>query len=200
MEGRVRQKDESDRRTVLSAAGSRETTKQQRRQLNPTTRAQINILGRLDGWYRRSRETEMTVVPGDPGGMEGRVGQVGRVRQKDESDSQSKIAKRYNTEKQRSNITPKNSEAIKQLKLLKQPKAIKLFQHGAKAPKFPFNMKSYTKAQLADAAGVSIATFRRWLKSDEEFLHANNINVQTKLLPPKVVRYLCEKYCIDLPR
>ena len=61
-------------------------------------------------------------------------------------------------------------------------------------------MRSYTKAQLADAAGVSIATFRRWLKSDEEFLHANNINVQTKLLSPKVVSYLCEKYCIDLPR
>lgn len=59
-------------------------------------------------------------------------------------------------------------------------------------------MKSYTKAQLAYAAGVSVVTFRRWLKSDEVFLRANNISASTKLLPPNVVRYLCEKYDIEL--
>ena len=60
-------------------------------------------------------------------------------------------------------------------------------------------MKSYTKAQLADAAGVSPETFRRWLRSDRAFLEANGIRPTTKLFPPKVVKYLCEKYCIDLP-
>lgn len=59
-------------------------------------------------------------------------------------------------------------------------------------------MKSYTKAQLAYAAGVGIATFRRWLKSDEAFLRANNITSNTKLFPPHVVRYLCEKYDIEI--
>ena len=59
-------------------------------------------------------------------------------------------------------------------------------------------MKSYTKAQLADAAGVSVATFRRWLKTDEAYLHSQGIQASAKLLPPHVVRYLCEKYCIDL--
>lgn len=59
-------------------------------------------------------------------------------------------------------------------------------------------MKSRTKIELARAAGVSPETFRRWLKSDRAFLEANNIQPTTKLLPPKVVKYLCEKYAIDL--
>ena len=59
-------------------------------------------------------------------------------------------------------------------------------------------MKSYTKAQLADAAGVSAETFRRWLKTDRAFLEANGIQPTTKLFPPKVVKYLCEKYAIDI--
>ena len=59
-------------------------------------------------------------------------------------------------------------------------------------------MKSYTKAHLADAAGVSPETFRRWLRSDRTFLEANGILPTTKLFPPKVVKYLCEKYAIDL--
>ena len=59
-------------------------------------------------------------------------------------------------------------------------------------------MKSYTKAQLADAAGVSAETFRRWLRSDRAFLEANGICPNTRLLPPKVVKYLCEKYDIEI--
>ena len=59
-------------------------------------------------------------------------------------------------------------------------------------------MKSYSKTQLADAAGVSVATFRRWLKTDEAYFHSQGIQTSAKLLPPHVVRYLCEKYCIDL--
>ena len=59
-------------------------------------------------------------------------------------------------------------------------------------------MKSYTKAQLAEAAGVSPETLRRWLKTDRAFLEKNGIRPTTKLFPPKVVKYLCEKYAIDL--
>ena len=59
-------------------------------------------------------------------------------------------------------------------------------------------MRSYSKTQLAEAAGVSVATFRRWLKTDEAYLHSQGIQTSAKLLPPHVVRYLCEKYCIDL--
>ena len=59
-------------------------------------------------------------------------------------------------------------------------------------------MKSYTKSELARAAGVSGDTFRRWLKTDREFLRAKNVQPKTKDLPPVVVKYLCEKYCIDV--
>jgi hypothetical protein len=59
-------------------------------------------------------------------------------------------------------------------------------------------MKSYSKAQLTDAAGVSPETFRRWLKTDRAFLEANGIRPRTRLFPPKVVKYLCEKYSIDI--
>lgn len=52
--------------------------------------------------------------------------------------------------------------------------------------------------ELARAAGVCIDTFRRWLKSDQAFLAANGITPNTKLFPPKVVKYLCDKYYIDL--
>ena len=60
-------------------------------------------------------------------------------------------------------------------------------------------MRSYSKSELSRAAGVSPETFRRWLKTDRAFLEANGIRPTTKLFPPKVVRYLCDKYAIDLP-
>ena len=59
-------------------------------------------------------------------------------------------------------------------------------------------MRSYTKSELSRAAGVSPETFRRWLRSDRAFLAANGIRSTTKLFPPKVVKYLCEKYCIEI--
>lgn len=59
-------------------------------------------------------------------------------------------------------------------------------------------MRSYSKFELAQAAGVSADTFRRWMKSDRAFLEANGITPNTRLLPPKVVKYLCEKYCIEI--
>ena len=59
-------------------------------------------------------------------------------------------------------------------------------------------MKSYTKIELARAAGVSGETFRRWLHTDAAFLRANHITPKTKILPPHVVKYLCEKYDIEV--
>ena len=60
-------------------------------------------------------------------------------------------------------------------------------------------MKSYTKKQLADAAGVSSDTFRRWLIADRAYLEQQGIPLRAKILPPHVVKFLCQKYCIDLP-
>jgi hypothetical protein len=60
-------------------------------------------------------------------------------------------------------------------------------------------MKSHTKSEIIRAAGISPETFRRWLKTDTDFLEANGVKPTTKVFPPKVVIYLCQKYCIDLP-
>ena len=59
-------------------------------------------------------------------------------------------------------------------------------------------MKSYTKKQLADAAGVSTDTFRRWLHSDRAFLEQQGVSCYARILPPHIVKYLCEKYSLDL--
>lgn len=60
-------------------------------------------------------------------------------------------------------------------------------------------MVAYTKSQLAQFAGVSPATFRRWLKTDDIYLKSQSITPNAKLLPPQVVQYLADKYAIDLP-
>lgn len=54
------------------------------------------------------------------------------------------------------------------------------------------------KNELAAAAGVSRKTFRRWLEADAEFLREQGVKPKAKMLPPNVVKYLIEKYCIDL--
>lgn len=59
-------------------------------------------------------------------------------------------------------------------------------------------MKAYSKIELARAAGVSGETFRRWLRRDKAVLEEHHVGPKTKILPPKVVRYLCEKYDIDI--
>ena len=43
-----------------------------------------------------------------------------------------------------------------------------------------------------------MSTFRRWLKSDEIYLRLNGVSPNAKVLPPHVVKYLCEKYCIEV--
>ncbi len=44
--------------------------------------------------------------------------------------------------------------------------------------------KSKLKSELAQAAGVSLPTFRRWLLSDQEELRQMGVSPSTKILPP----------------
>ena len=46
-------------------------------------------------------------------------------------------------------------------------------------------MKACSKFELAEAAGVSPETFRRWLRSDKAYLEANGISPSAKILPPR---------------
>lgn len=58
--------------------------------------------------------------------------------------------------------------------------------------------KSMYKNELADAAGVSIGTFRRWIKQDEAVLFSLGCKRNSQLLNPAAVKYLCEKYVIEI--
>ena len=53
------------------------------------------------------------------------------------------------------------------------------------------------KSEMADAAGVSMGTFRKWMKNEKEKLEEMGVGTHDKLLPPCAVKYLCEKYCIE---
>ena len=59
-------------------------------------------------------------------------------------------------------------------------------------------MKAMLKSELATAAGVPTDTVRRWPHSDTDYLRAQGITPTTRVLPPQVVRYLCEKYDIEV--
>ena len=60
--------------------------------------------------------------------------------------------------------------------------------------------KFISKRQLAKLAGVSERTFTRYLKTRRHILDAMGVLPNARLLPPQAVKYICEDYCIDLPR
>ena len=59
-------------------------------------------------------------------------------------------------------------------------------------------MRAMSKSELAAAAGVSRDTFRRWLKADALYLAQQNVKHTARVMPPQVVNYLIDKYCIEL--
>ena len=66
-------------------------------------------------------------------------------------------------------------------------------------PKNPYDETGYvSKKLLAEKAEVSSRTFARYLRTRRDVLTAMGVSPFAKKLPPGVVRYLCEDYCIDL--
>ena len=59
-------------------------------------------------------------------------------------------------------------------------------------------MKAMTKQQLADCAGISVDTLRRWLEPHMQELKALGMQSRMRVLPPKVVAYIVETFCIDV--
>lgn len=61
-------------------------------------------------------------------------------------------------------------------------------------------MKAMTKIELARAAGVSSRTLARWLRMPplQQMLLQYHVTPQQQLLPPVVVRKICEHLCIDV--
>ncbi|MCR4559730.1 MAG: hypothetical protein K5685_06590 [Bacteroidales bacterium] len=57
--------------------------------------------------------------------------------------------------------------------------------------------RSMTRSQLATFAGVCLATFNKWIRQDLPALKKRGYQPRS-LLNPSVVKYLCEKYCIEV--
>ncbi len=59
-------------------------------------------------------------------------------------------------------------------------------------------MKAMTKQQLAESAGVSVRTLNRWCKPYRQELEEMGLLPMARVLPPHIVKYLSEKFCIDV--
>jgi transposase len=59
-------------------------------------------------------------------------------------------------------------------------------------------MKAMSKSELADRAGVSLSTLTRWCKPYKDDLNAMGLQPNAKVLPPHIVKYHTEKFCIDI--
>ena len=55
-----------------------------------------------------------------------------------------------------------------------------------------------SKQQMANKAGVSINTFNRWCKPFQKDLEAMGLPPRARMLPPNVVKFIAEKFCIDV--
>ena len=59
-------------------------------------------------------------------------------------------------------------------------------------------MKAMSKSELAQAAGVSVDTLMRWLSPHSQQLESLGMRPGMRVLPPKVVNYIVETFCIDV--
>ena len=59
-------------------------------------------------------------------------------------------------------------------------------------------MKAMTRQQLAYYAGVSVKTLRNWCKPYKQELEAMGMTRSQVVLPPHIVQWICEKFCIDV--
>ena len=59
-------------------------------------------------------------------------------------------------------------------------------------------MKAMTKQQLADCAGVTTKTLMNWCEQYMSELQAMGMQPHMKVLPPHIVRFLKEKFSIDV--
>ena len=58
-------------------------------------------------------------------------------------------------------------------------------------------MKSKTKSEIAQAAGISTEVLRRWMMEHRNVISAMGVRPTRRLLPPKVVCYICSELGIE---
>ena len=61
-------------------------------------------------------------------------------------------------------------------------------------------MKSMLKSELAREAGVSVRTLNNWCKPHQKELVQMGYKPYMKMLPPKIVEYLVEQFCINFEK
>ena len=59
-------------------------------------------------------------------------------------------------------------------------------------------MKAMSKSELADRAGVSVGTLMYWCKPYRKELETMGMQPHMKVLPPHIVQFITEKFCIDV--
>ena len=59
-------------------------------------------------------------------------------------------------------------------------------------------MKAMSKQQLADAAGISVDTLRKWLTPHKKKLETLGMTQKMRVIPPSVVAFIIETFCIDV--
>ena len=59
-------------------------------------------------------------------------------------------------------------------------------------------MKAMSKSELADRAGVSVNTLMNWCRPYSEELKAMGLLPNAKMLPPRVAKFITEKFFIDV--
>ena len=59
-------------------------------------------------------------------------------------------------------------------------------------------MKAMSKSELALRAGVSVTTLMRWCEPYREELARMGLSPRNRVLPPHIVQFIAEKFCIDV--
>ena len=59
-------------------------------------------------------------------------------------------------------------------------------------------MKAMTKQQLAQCAGVTVRTLFNWLRPYRKELSRMGLKPSMRVLPPNIVKWIAERFCIDL--
>jgi transposase len=59
-------------------------------------------------------------------------------------------------------------------------------------------MKAMSKQQLADRAGVSVKTLMNWCQPYSQRLKKMGLIPNAKVLPPNIVKFIAEKFCIEV--
>ncbi len=59
-------------------------------------------------------------------------------------------------------------------------------------------MKAMTKSELAGKAGIRVQTLMNWCRPFQKELEALGMQPNMKVLPPKIVKFIAEKFAIDV--